>query len=208
MIDFTKIEYLKSGTARQQHAHEVLLKHKIVEKLAAFEPILTGTIPLNIDIETSDLDIICCFSDRAGFQHHLVNSFTHEQDFKIFSPKHAGAVAASFWLDDFEIEIFGQPVPTQHQAAYRHMLVEHKILTEKGEAFRQQIIELKKQGYKTEPAFGKLLGLTGTCMKNCLPASPEHHSRKIPRKEERHSSFKNPYPAPAYPSTPSPMDFS
>jgi hypothetical protein len=41
------------------------------------------------------------------------------------------------------------------------MLVEHRILKEKGEVFRQQIIELKKQGYKTEPAFGKLLEIEG-----------------------------------------------
>ena len=29
----------------------------------------------------------------------------------------------------------------------------------KGEEFRQQVVNLKKQGYKTEPAFAKLLGL-------------------------------------------------
>lgn len=41
------------------------------------------------------------------------------------------------------------------------MLIEHQILLEKGESFRQEIISLKKQGIKTEPAFAQLLGLSG-----------------------------------------------
>jgi hypothetical protein len=39
------------------------------------------------------------------------------------------------------------------------MIAEYKILQEEGEEFKQKIIELKKQGIKTEPAFGILLGL-------------------------------------------------
>ena len=34
------------------------------------------------------------------------------------------------------------------------------MLRQFGEPFRQQIIELKEQGHKTEPAFGIVLGLT------------------------------------------------
>jgi hypothetical protein len=62
-------------------------------------------------------------------------------------------------LEEFPIEIFGQNKPTIEQNAYRHMIAEYKILEEKGEEFKQKIIELKKQGIKTEPAFGMLLGL-------------------------------------------------
>lgn len=39
------------------------------------------------------------------------------------------------------------------------MLAEYKILQERGEEFKQKIIELKKKGIKTELAFGMLLGL-------------------------------------------------
>ena len=39
------------------------------------------------------------------------------------------------------------------------MLVEHRILLERGKAVRQQIIAIKRQGMKTEPAFCLLLGL-------------------------------------------------
>ena len=41
------------------------------------------------------------------------------------------------------------------------MMVEYQLLKEKGEGFKQQIIDLKKSGFKTEPAFAIALGLTG-----------------------------------------------
>ncbi|HRF37192.1 MAG TPA: DUF4269 domain-containing protein, partial [Saprospiraceae bacterium] len=47
------------------------------------------------------------------------------------------------------------------QNAYRHLLIEARLLEERGPEFRQQIIELKQQGVKTEPAFARLLGLEG-----------------------------------------------
>jgi hypothetical protein len=64
-------------------------------------------------------------------------------------------------VGDFEIELFGQQVPTTKQMAYRHLIVEHNLLLQHGEIFRQLIIELKKQGCKTEPAFAIALGLKG-----------------------------------------------
>jgi len=48
------------------------------------------------------------------------------------------------------------------------MLIEHKLLSTKGEKFRQDIIDLKNQGYKTEPAFAKLLGLGGDAYEELL----------------------------------------
>jgi hypothetical protein len=39
------------------------------------------------------------------------------------------------------------------------MLAEYRILKEKGADFKHKIIELKKQGIKTEPAFGLLMDL-------------------------------------------------
>lgn len=71
------------------------------------------------------------------------------------------SVVCNFKTDDFEIEIFGQNIPPKQQNAYRHMLIEHQILQEKGEGFRLKIIELKRTGYKTEPAFAELLNLKG-----------------------------------------------
>ncbi|RZK33633.1 MAG: DUF4269 domain-containing protein, partial [Pedobacter sp.] len=96
------------------------------------------------------------------------NHFQNEKGFVISKNANLNAVKSNFLIEDFEIEIFGQNISTQQQHAYRHMLIEHKILLEKGEAFRQQIIQLKKQGFKTEPAFAKLLGLEGDAYEELL----------------------------------------
>lgn len=162
-FDFTSIDYLKTGNERQKNSYKLLVEYKILTFLQKFDPILVGTIPINIDIESSDLDIICYSHDRNEFVKCVENNFSNFKDFYIRESHMSDreAVIAGFNIDNFEIEIFCQDIPTQQQNAYRHMLIEYKILCEKGEAFRQKIIDLKQQGYKTEPAFAIMLGLTG-----------------------------------------------
>ncbi|WP_420149018.1 DUF4269 domain-containing protein [Spirosoma sp.] len=160
-MNFETIEYLKDGMSRQREAYNVLTRHEVMTKLQPFTPILVGTIPINIDIETSDLDIICYWTDRLAFYTAVVDYFGSENAFSIRESSRPGqeVVVANFSLNNVAIEIFGQNIPTRQQMGYRHMLIEHKLLTERGESFRQAIIDLKEQGYKTEPAFGQLLGL-------------------------------------------------
>lgn len=174
MIDFKDICYLKGGDYRQKSAYQTLIKYRVFEKLAAFNPILTGTIPINIDIPESDLDIICYWQNVTNFITELEKSFSKEQGFNLRQETINGqkTVIAIFWIDDFEIEVFGQNIPTKHQNAYRHLLVEYQILKEKGETFRQKVVELKKQGNKTEPAFAKLLGLEGNPYISLLKYKP------------------------------------
>lgn len=160
MIDFTKIDYLKNGNERQKRAYEVLTRYHIFEKLKNYSPILAGTIPIEIDIEDSDLDIICEAKDFTEFEKALSEMFS-EFDLKIEKIKvnNEQAIVLNFKLEEFPIEIFGQNKPATEQNAYQHMIAEYKILQEKGENFKQKIIKLKKQGIKTEPAFGILLNL-------------------------------------------------
>ncbi len=158
---FDNIKYLKSGTTRQKQVFSLLTKHKILSKLKDYSPLFVGTIPINIDIKSSDLDIICCWTNKEEFITLLKENFEEQQDFKIIENFSNNTVTANFILEDFEIEIFGQNIPTKKQDAYRHMIIENKLLEKKGNDFRNQIIKLKKQGYKTEPAFAIALGLTG-----------------------------------------------
>lgn len=167
-LNFLDIAYLENGNERQKNAYQVLTENAILEKLNRFTPILVGTIPINIDIESSDLDIICNVNDEEAFVSTVKNHFQNKKAFEISKNLNFNAVQSNFVINDFEIEIFGQDIPTQQQNAYRHMLIEHRILLEKGEQFRLQIIELKKQGYKTEPAFAKLLGLKGDAYEELL----------------------------------------
>ncbi|MHC0443008.1 DUF4269 domain-containing protein [Flavobacterium sp. 3-210] len=161
MIDFSTIEYLKSGNERQILAYEILTKNKILEALVEFDPILVGTIPINIDIENSDLDIICYWQNKNHFVEKVTSLFKNKSDFTIRETviNQHESIVGNFKLDDFEIEIFGQNIPTKNQNGYRHMIIEHQILELRDENFRQEIIKLKQNGYKTEPAFAKLLGL-------------------------------------------------
>ncbi|SDG25981.1 protein of unknown function [Pedobacter terrae] len=161
MINFLNISYLQSGNEKQKKAYQVLTNNKVLEKLSPYQPILVGTIPINIDIKNSDLDIICYVEDKIAFAKELTDYFRHKEGFKITGNANFKSIKANFFIDGFEFEIFGQSLPTKAQNAYRHMLIEYQILLEKGEVFRQEIISLKKQGYKTEPAFAKLLGLEG-----------------------------------------------
>lgn len=163
MTDFLNIDYLKSGTARQQKAFEVLNENLILQKLSEFTPVLVGTIPINIAIDSSDLDLACHWKDKNHFIEIIKKNFSEEKDFQIYEREISGlkSVIANFFIADFEIEIFGQNIPVSKQYGFRHMLIEAEILEKYGEDFRRKIIELKQNGIKTEPAFAQLLDLKG-----------------------------------------------
>lgn len=57
MIDFTTIAYLKLGTPRQKRAYAVLKALRIFENLKQYNPILMGTIPIDIDIDLPESDL-------------------------------------------------------------------------------------------------------------------------------------------------------
>ena len=124
---------------------------------------MAGTVPIDIDIEGSDLDIICevDLKFEEDFLDDLMFSRFIPYDVDVEHPIINGekCITLNFELEGFPIEIFGQNKPTTRQNAYLHMIAEYKILQEEGVEFKQKIIELKKQGIKTEPAFGILLGL-------------------------------------------------
>ncbi len=163
VINFKNIDYLQVGNKKQKLAYTALTKNSILDSLREFDPILVGTIPINIDVDKSDLDIICCFKDKINFEQHVIEKFKHTTGFKLVSDSTLASpsVVANFRIADFEIEIFGQAIPTKLQNAYRHMLIENDLINKYGEDFRQRIIQLKKKGYKTEPAFALELGLQG-----------------------------------------------
>lgn len=170
MINFKDISYLKKGNLKQQAAFNILTKHQILENLADFDPILVGTIPINIDIENSDLDIVCYWKDKSDFIEKVKQLFEKENHFSIRETviENEESVVANFLIEAFEIEIFGQNIPTELQNGYRHMVIEDQILRSRDENFRLEIIKLKESGIKTEPAFGLLLGLKGNVYQELL----------------------------------------
>lgn len=161
--DFTSIEYLRNGNLRQQEVHSLLVRHNIMHLLSRYQPLLTGTIPLEIDIETSDIDIVCYCPDPHTFVLDLDAAFSDYEQFRISDKtiNRRPTTICTFQINGFLIEIFGQNRPSQEQDAFLHMVNEHRILSSRGEGFRQEIIRLKRSGLKTEPAFARALDLHG-----------------------------------------------
>ena len=62
MNDWLNIDYLKRGNQRQQECFLVLTSLNVLGVLKKYSPILVGTIPIEIDVEDSDIDIICSCS--------------------------------------------------------------------------------------------------------------------------------------------------
>jgi len=162
-IDFTSITYLKTGSPVQQRVYHILTHHRVLTPLQVFAPVVVGTFPLDIAIETSDVDIACQFDAIEVFQAVVETNFSVYEGFTTttFNLRNIPTYVAKFALDGFLIEIFAQAIPVIQQYGYRHMLIEHKLLVEKGEEFKAQIIAYKQSGLKTEPAFAQALGLEG-----------------------------------------------
>jgi hypothetical protein len=70
-------------------------------------------------------------------------------------------LVCSFVVEGMPFELYATNIPTNQQAGYIHMVKELEILRREDSTFRKNIIDLKRKGVKTEPAFCLLLGLTG-----------------------------------------------
>lgn len=165
MHDWHDPSYLQRGTPRQQEAYQVLQVLRVKPLLAAYDPVLAGTVPLAIDVAGSDLDIICAVPPTAqpAFAQLLRASYGHLPGFNL-RQRQVGELAtliSSFYWEEWPVEVFGQGLPTRQQNAYRHLVLEHAVLQAGGEIWRQAVLALKQQGLKTEPAFAQLLQLPG-----------------------------------------------
>jgi hypothetical protein len=165
MPDFTTLRYLQDGTRRQQRAHAILTALDLWPVLADFNLVLAGTIPLDIDIAGSDLDVLCEVptTEAQRFTELLQKHYGHRAGFRLTQSviNNEACVVVSFRYRRQEVEIFGQAVPTARQNGFRHLLVEAAVLAAGGEQWRRAVRRLKQQGLKTEPAFANLLRLSG-----------------------------------------------
>ncbi len=163
MPDWFNITYLRDGSPIQQTAYRLLCETGVLECLAAYNAVLAGTIPLGIDVAGSDLDIICEQHDSAAFSNALCEHFGDYEAFHLHQTAWDGmaVVIGRFRYQGMPFEIFGQPKPVHQQNAYKHMVIEHRLLQLGGEEAKRAIRALKEQGYKTEPAFARYFQLEG-----------------------------------------------
>jgi predicted metallo-beta-lactamase superfamily hydrolase len=146
----------------QRHAFQIIQKLNIFHDFAGYTPLLCGTIPLAIDVEGSDLDIIMEVRDFERFKHEVQSCYGKLDEFTLNEMAVQGTttVLCNFTFEGMDFELFAQPIPVVKQNAYRHMIIEHHLLMTHPH-IKDEIINLKKQGLKTEPAFAKVLGLAG-----------------------------------------------
>ena len=78
-MNWRDISYLQQGTIRQQQAYRALVSLGIFEALAGFDPVLVGTIPIDLDLPESDLDIICEVNDLDDFERVLYAHYRARQ---------------------------------------------------------------------------------------------------------------------------------
>lgn len=154
---FDALYALKVGDKRQLQAYKILQDTQILLILQKYTPLVVGTIPLGIYVESSDIDIVCCATDLLEFREFMQ---CHFSSYENFSEKLQNDVyVVSFFVDGTEIEIYAKDQASHLQNGYRHMQIEYRILKFLGEDFAKRILYLKQSGLKTEPAFGKLLRL-------------------------------------------------
>ena len=119
-----------------------------------FYPLVSGTIPLGINVDSSDLDILM---ECRSF-NHLASEIKQvfPQAIVKIEKKY---LTARFDFEGLPVEIYAEDKCPLKQTAHKHLRIENRIIKLLGEEFKNRIIELKRKGIKTEPAFGLLLEL-------------------------------------------------
>jgi len=156
-----RADMLDTRYARRPYK-EALSECGILEALAAFDPRVAGTPPLGLDVPGSDIDVLCFAPDAHAFTHAVWRTFSGAPGFT--AKQWVGAprpVVASFEAAGWRIEVYGEATPVEQQCSWRHFDVERRLLDLGGTVFREAVLERRRQGMKTEPAFAAALGLAG-----------------------------------------------
>lgn len=169
-FDLYSIDYLKAGSARQRRAYESLARLEILPKIKSWmgdeiglgeDPALAGSVPIDLALDESDLDIITYSPDLKAFSKLLQTEFGSLEGFQSSRGIVLGiaTLITKFRFHDEDYEVFTQNCLVPRQNAVIHLLVEARLLELGGPVFRDRIMKARRSGEKTEPAFGLVLGL-------------------------------------------------
>ena len=157
---------------------DALAQSGLLEALAPFDPHVAGTPPLGLDLPESDIDVLCEVADGEAFTRAV---WAHAGQFDGFAIRQwtgeTRPIIASFEVCGWPVEVFGDPRPVARQPGWRHFLVERRLLALGGDGFRAVVMEYRRRGLKTEPAFAAILGLDGDPYLALLELEAEPNSR-------------------------------
>lgn len=158
-MNWRRHDYLQSGTVRQQRAYDTLTTLGLFKTLHPFDPALVSTVCVRLDIEGSDLDVICELKHPAAFKATVQAAYGARGGFQMRSGP-GGALVVQFDTEAFPVEIFAKRRPVEEQYAWRHLSVMKRLLNIVP-ALRPRVRTLKREGHATEEAFAELLRLDG-----------------------------------------------
>jgi hypothetical protein len=145
------------------HYRDAINALNILSDLADFDPHVAGTLPLGLQTNGSDIDILCSSDDLDSLTERVWSLYAAESGFRMWRWASAGRpVVASFEAHGWEFEIFGSTEPVEHQQGWRHFEVERRLLLLAGEPLRSRVMKLRQAGFKTEPAFWSALNRSGS----------------------------------------------
>lgn len=134
----------------------------LLEELRGFDPRVVGTLPLDLSIPTSDIDVVCHVTDAAVFAEILWRRYRSCDRFALHqwrsSPR---PVVARFDWGGWPFEVFGDPRPVDQQEGWLHFEIERRLLALDDGRLRRAVAGRRDRGMKTEPAFTAVLGIAG-----------------------------------------------
>jgi hypothetical protein len=167
-FDLYSFEYLQQGSERQQRAYRSLAELNPLVRLDldqdgdfGRQPALVGSLPLDLALADSDLDIVTYSADLKSYAQILRAEFGEHEGFESTRGIQLGVATliTRFRFAGELYEIFTQNVPVPRQSAVVHLMIEERLLLLGGASFRKSVWDKRLAGLKTEPAFGALLGL-------------------------------------------------
>ncbi len=153
---------------RETAARAILDEIGLWTVLAPYNPTLTGTIPLDVDLPDSDLDVICHAADLDAFANLVAQHYETFPEFTAWQRDEARVAnfrTISHYPPEFpagaRIEIYAEARPVETQYAWRHMRIERQLLKTANDpaAARAAIRALKRSGLSTEAAFCKYFAI-------------------------------------------------
>lgn len=146
----------------QLRYYEAVEQLQLGRRLQQWNWQLSGLLPLGIEIDDAEIDVVCSCADPAIFAETVWNEFGAAGEFRIWQrTTKEQSVVARFRAFGWEVEIYGSSVPLRQQLAVRHYEIEKRLLCLGGDRLRSSVRRMKQSGIKAERAFAMILNLTG-----------------------------------------------
>ncbi len=134
----------------------------VLDGLKDFDARVAGSWPIDLALPGADVDVICCTPNLDGFTERCRTLFQQMPGYAAGSPDTTPPSHLCRFNDQgLTFEVFGQNRPVKQQNAYRHMVIETRLLRLGGNCLRRRVMAQKRQGLNSEAAFTTTLGIVG-----------------------------------------------